>query len=376
MPARIFVSSVVEEYQEYRAATRRGIEAAECESVLVNEDFPALARSPRNACLDAVASCDAYSGILGARAGYVAASGRTVVEEEYEEALRRELPVLIFVQEEVSREPRQQEFVDRVSRYVDGRYRTSFRTPDELEKAVRHAVERLELGVNEDSAATAAAVGELLERGLFTAGQRPTLRTAFVPLRNEEVVDPRALEDRLPRIILDVGHRADVELLSYASAYRHEVVGDALRVLPADRAGTGEPHSYAAIEMTESGRLFIEANVTDLVARGRHGYALAIVEEDVQAQLRRTFALAAGIFEEIDPYERQHSLGYNAGLFNIGYQTLIPAAQVGSSTTMRLTDGPDVVAHREARFISRRTLRDPDEELERTMTRFRRRLAT
>lgn len=66
---RVFVSSVVKGFEEYREAARRGIEAAGGEPVLVNEDFPAQPDSPRNACLDAVDSCDIYLAIIGDRGG-------------------------------------------------------------------------------------------------------------------------------------------------------------------------------------------------------------------------------------------------------------------------------------------------------------------
>lgn len=374
MPPRVFVSSVVRGFGDYREAARRGIEAAGCHPVLVNEDFPALAESPRNACLDAVGTCDAYVGILGPRAGHVAPSGKLVVEEEYEEALRVELPVLFFVQAGVEREPRQQAFVERVSAYVEGRHRITFETVTELEAETERAVRQLELGVNEDPQTAAHGVAELLGRALLPARQQPTLRAAFVPTRVEEAVDPATLEDRLGRWIMDLGHSEEIGLLSYESSYHPEVSGERVRVLPTGGGGRREPHSYAAVEMAESGRLLIETNVTNVVARGRHGTALGIAEEDVEIQLRRTFSFAAALFDRVDRYDRQQALAYNAGLFSLGYQTLLPAAQLEGGGPIGMSNTPEVVAHSEARVIARRTLRDPESEIARTMTRFRRAL--
>jgi len=140
MALRVFVSSVIEGFEVYREAARKGIVATGGEPVLVNEDFPARDVSPRNACLEAVASCDVYLGILGGRAGFEAPSGRSVVEEEYEEAMRCQLPVFVFIQK-TDRERRQQEMVDRLSDFVDGRYRIEFDGPGELEGKVRSALE-------------------------------------------------------------------------------------------------------------------------------------------------------------------------------------------------------------------------------------------
>lgn len=81
---RVFVSSVVEDFTEFRKAAREAISAAGGEPVLVNEDFPSLAVSSRNACLDAVDSCDFLVSIVGERGGWTAPSGLLVIEEEYQ----------------------------------------------------------------------------------------------------------------------------------------------------------------------------------------------------------------------------------------------------------------------------------------------------
>lgn len=78
---RVFVSSVIDGFQPYREAARKGIKAAGGEPVLVNEDFPSLPKSFRNACLDAVVSSDIYLAIIGERAGWRAPSGKLVVVE-------------------------------------------------------------------------------------------------------------------------------------------------------------------------------------------------------------------------------------------------------------------------------------------------------
>ena len=81
MRPRVFVSSVMEGFEEFRLAAKNGIIAAGSEPLLI-EDFPALPISPRNACIDGVASCDIHIAIVGNRGGWVAPSGKLVVEEE------------------------------------------------------------------------------------------------------------------------------------------------------------------------------------------------------------------------------------------------------------------------------------------------------
>jgi hypothetical protein len=72
----VFVSSIVERFQEFREAARRGVEAAGGRPLLVNEDFPSLGTSPRNACLDAIDSSDYMLSIAAGRGGWTAPSGR------------------------------------------------------------------------------------------------------------------------------------------------------------------------------------------------------------------------------------------------------------------------------------------------------------
>jgi hypothetical protein len=78
------------------------------------ETQPASDRNSRRALLDQIPSCDAYLLLLGAEYGEPAQSGVSPTEEEFEEALRSGLAILALVQEGVDRDPRQQEFVNRV----------------------------------------------------------------------------------------------------------------------------------------------------------------------------------------------------------------------------------------------------------------------
>lgn len=137
---RVFVSSVVDGFEEYREAARRGVEAAGGEPVLVNEDFPAQPDSPRNACLDAVDSCDIYLAIIGDRGGWTAPSGRLVVEEEYDRARAHNLRSLVFLKD-VDRDGDAEQLVHKMSDYITGRFRIQFDTPEELEAEVQRALE-------------------------------------------------------------------------------------------------------------------------------------------------------------------------------------------------------------------------------------------
>jgi hypothetical protein len=138
MHPRVFVSSVMDGFEAYRQAARKGIVAAGGDPVLV-EDFPSLPQSPRTACLDGVASSDIYIGVVGGRGGWIAPSGKLVVEEEYEEARRRRLRTLAFIQN-VARDENAIRLVRVFSDYIDGMFRQTFGTAEELHVAVEKAL--------------------------------------------------------------------------------------------------------------------------------------------------------------------------------------------------------------------------------------------
>ena len=136
--SRVFISSVVEGFGEFRAAARAAVVEAGGEPVLVNEDFPSLAASSRNACLDAVESSDIYVGIIGTRGGWVAPSGMLVVEEEWHHARARKRPTLFFLQTG-TRDADAERLASTVSDYVDGTLRRTFATPEDLRREMVRA---------------------------------------------------------------------------------------------------------------------------------------------------------------------------------------------------------------------------------------------
>lgn len=139
---RVFVSSVVEGFEEYRFAARMAIIAAGGEPILVNEDFPSVHKSSRNACLDAVASADIFALVVGSRGGWQAPSGKLVVEEELEEARKRGLPTIVFI-EDVQQDDDAKRLSRTVSDYVEGYFRVRFQGPDGLRSELGRALPTL-----------------------------------------------------------------------------------------------------------------------------------------------------------------------------------------------------------------------------------------
>ena len=369
----MFVSSVIEGYEDFRRAARQGIEAADCEPVMV-EDFPARATSPRNACVDGVASSDVYLGILGARAGSIAPSGMTVVEEEYEEARQRGKRVLILV-EDIEREPRQEEFVQKVSDFVEGRFRESFTTADELRQKVEHSLRELDVGMNENREAAARYVMEKLNNGLVQAGEA-TVRIVLAPVRVEEVIELGRFDSEFVDRLLEIGRSRAVRLLEPRAAYKETQTADGVKIVYASERNWREPQSTVGLELTNRGTLAIEASVTNVTDRdlGPLGGASIIAEEDVELQLQRAFAFANTLYSDVDPYGRQHGFVYNAGLFAVEHRAFERNPQPRRSYTVRVHQTDNVVPYDEPRDISRPQLSQPGEEIDRLLVRWRRTL--
>jgi hypothetical protein len=94
---RVFVSSVIDGFEPFRVAARSAITACGGDPVLVNEDFPSLLASPRNACLDAIDSCDLVVTMVGERGGWTSPSGSLVTDEEFQHAMTKKIPVVATI---------------------------------------------------------------------------------------------------------------------------------------------------------------------------------------------------------------------------------------------------------------------------------------
>lgn len=185
------------------AAIRQGARSA-VESLgmypVMFETQPASDKNSRRALLEQIPSCDAYLLLLGAEYGDPGQSGLSPTEEEFEEALQGGLPILALVQEGVDREPRQQEFVNRVrGTWEEGHFAPTFTNSTDVVTAVVSALNGWRNRVP-DAAQREAAVGRVQElaRGSDRQGMTPggaKLRTVAVPLVRGPVLDAVRLTD-------------------------------------------------------------------------------------------------------------------------------------------------------------------------------------
>lgn len=364
---RVLVSSVVDGFEEYREAARRGVTAAGANPLLVNEDFPSLATSSRNACLDAIESVDYLASIVGQRGGWTTPSGLLVVEEEFEHAKRHNIPVIAFVQD-ITRDADAERFVRKLSDYVTGSFRTTFRSPQELEREVersfRERVERM--------APRAAGERDLSE--YFASENRQEhalLRFVLVPERTEEVLDPvRLASPGFQRRLFEIGHGGDVGLFSYTRPKSVEIEGVELTIEQTEAPARHGHEEYVRLQVGESGSMVIDANVTGRRARGRHDSMLdswVVALEDIEEVLAACFRFSTAWYGEIDPYLRHETFHYNVGLLGLGHRILERNPQPRSAGGISLRGSGPVIAFPGSRALSRPALGQPDAEIKRAV---------
>jgi hypothetical protein len=256
---RVFVSSIVKDFSAYRSAASRGIERASAEPVLVNEDLAADARSSRSTCLDAVASCDAMVLIIATRGGWTTPSGKLVIEEEYEEAVRRCLPVYVFLQTGTA-DTESQRFGARVSDYVEGRFRHEFSTPEELEQLVFSAVRGLSSTISMPETSPKALDARLRE--LSHLQNEPVLRVVIAPERQEELISPIELSGgALEKLLYRLGHDGETPLFDYSHPKSSRTERDAIIIEQTDSDARHGETRRVWLALDERGVLVVEANV-------------------------------------------------------------------------------------------------------------------
>lgn len=367
---RVFVSSVIDDFHDYREAARRGIASGGAEPVMV-EDFSPSATSPRNACLDGVASCDAIAIIIGQRGGWKTPSGKLAVEEEYDEAKRLHKQICAFVQDG-PKDPEATQLAAKISDYVTGHFRSAFTTSDDLEKRVRdllpEALHPLTLhGMRPED------ISERLT--LPVATEAPAARLVLAPERMEEVIDRlRIGEDEFIDDVMR--HLQDPATHFFDVRSKKEVAlsGDILIVseVRGDRRGSEAGHRL--LEVAPSGILRFDAwigkgeksstDMSDYFQLSRYELELAFA---------MMFRSAAALFDWLDTYGRHQRFAYGAAVIDIGFRSLVDTfIQQSGGSMARQLEGPLVVEER--RLIGRSDLRSSDGEVNRISKLLKRRM--
>ncbi|MDB4915257.1 MAG: hypothetical protein JWM95_2901 [Gemmatimonadetes bacterium] len=371
-PRRVFVSSVIEGFESFREAARQGILAADGDPILVNEDFPSLAASSRNACLDAIDSADYFVLLIGSRGGWTAPSGKLVVEEEYERAVARKQPILVFLQD-VPRDDHAARLVRRVSDYVEGAFRRTFTNELELQRELERALHPLL--TNPESRLTMPKSSEDDFAKPYAVQGMTMLRFVLMPERQEEVVDPvRISSEQFGRRVYEIAHSADVGILSFERPKTRTLERDDLVILQTDNDGRNGARQYARIQISESGRLVIDANISGRAQQGDSFFSAMVIDtRDIEAVLEQCHQFSAALYDEIDPFKRHQRFGYDVCLSGLDHRRLERNPQPRSSFGMNMQGTQVIRAFGDWRAIARADLRQPAPEIERAVVLLERR---
>lgn len=378
MRPRVFVSSVMEGYSDYREAARNGIIAADGEPVLV-EDFPGLPISSRNLCLDGVASCDILIIIVGDRGGWSAPSGKLVIEEEYDEASHLKKPIIVFIQD-IKHDEKAQEFIQKLSDYVDGNFRKIFATTTDLTEEVKKALSLI-VDQYRNPEVDITVIEEMLKKP-YRFQDETGLRFILSPEREEEVIDSVYLDSpELKQQVYDIGHSSEVGLFSYKQSKKEEIGIKELIILQSNTSGRWGGCEDIRLELKINGILILDINITEKKDEKPFDEWLncfILIEGDIIAGLSRCFAFASAFWESRDPYKRYNRFFYNSALSNIGNRTLMSEVPKNSGGSVPFGQYGDkvVVAFESPRLINRTELSNFAAMIQDTLTMFRRRLKT
>lgn len=135
----ILISSLISGFEPFREAARSAATTLR-HQVVMAENFGAQPNSPQVACLQGVRSADLVILIVGEHYGAVlGTSGVSPTHEEFLEA-REAKPVLVFVQEGVTRDAQQVKFLSDVQGWQKGYFRSGFKTAEQLKDLVTGAI--------------------------------------------------------------------------------------------------------------------------------------------------------------------------------------------------------------------------------------------
>lgn len=375
---RVFVSSVIRDFQEVRQAARQGISAAGGEPVLVNEDFPSLSTSSRTACLDAVASCDIFVVIVGKLGGWTTPSGKLVVEEEYEEARRRQLPVLVFLQN-VARDDEATRLARTLSDYVDGHLRVIFSTPDELSEQLVKALQPV-IKTMMQPETPRDRIGRYFTGEERRSGGQARVRFVVAPQRDEEVIDPVCLgSQNFLNTLMVLAHQQDVGLFGYEHPKSHVLQGDTLVITQSEGTREWRLGADKVVQVSERGVIFVDSTASGHRAGEARDFTgsmgvFEIAESDVRPILSSFFRFVGWLFQQIDPHKRHQQFTYNAALMNAGMRKLVTEPKRRSGGTVPMHDRGMVLAYEDARLVQRDVFDRSDSEVERIFAMWRRQL--
>ena len=264
---RIFISSVRRGLEVERDALPGLIRALGHEPVRF-EDFTAQSAPSRQACLDALETCDAYLLLVGPYYGYVfPETGQSATHDEWTDATRRGMPRYVFRKSGVELDAEQSKFAQQLGDYGAGRFYATFKDATALQSEVARVIRELE---NAPSVLSFQPLNEPVEihwlnentrSGFAVSADRPRLEVHVVPLEIS-TLSRRLIEQLsagLPQRVRASGLVSSTEALELSPTATTAVL-----TVPTPARGRWDepqPGSLASISVYQDGAVAITFNL-------------------------------------------------------------------------------------------------------------------
>ena len=366
---KVFISSVIRGFEEEREATARAAKALD-HTVLRSEDFGAIASSAQRACRAAVRDADVVILVLGAAYGMKdPGTGKSPTHEEFEEAQQTGRDVLVFVQEDVQREPDQDAFVREVRQWAAGANTGRFRDADTLRDSVTQALSRHERTRNAGPVDQAEIAGRLdaamaAQRG---RGGSPVLYVALVGAPRQVLLTAGQLEDGALQAELErealYGASA---VLERGARTRTAVERGALVIAQDDR------------RVTIDGLGAIAVCTTAQRPRDERDWMPTLIDEDVRDTIAGALRYGLATLDRLDPYERLADIAIGATireLGHLGWRTRAERDRSPNTASMNMRGHETVSARLEPLSRKRPAVRQQIDNIARDLTAILRRIA-
>lgn len=333
---KVFVSSVMRDFAAERQAASDAVESLGLRPVMA-ETAPASADPSRTALLGRVGECDAVVLLLPNRYGDVTASGFSPTEDEFREAVRLSKPILVFVQDGVTREPAQDEFIARVrGSWESGWLTASFATPAQLSLAIVRALDELrtQLAGGDALPAAAARARELVvgsRRHSSTSGA--ALRVACVPVGVGTLLNAHALDDAgLVNAVIAAARATGVLSQSVG-------VDSGVSAAGVELTAQGRDHGdRTTVVFAEDGAVCVEFGAN---ASGNLG-SMAISHPRVADAIAAIAALSEQLWTNVPGGDRVRQICAAIGIPEAGYTIYSMSGETGGGMTMGSVASPVV----------------------------------
>jgi hypothetical protein len=325
----VFISSLARgDMAAVRANARAAVESLGMRPVMF-ENAPASRQDSRRALLDALGGCDVVVLLLGAEYGERTERGVSATEDEFDEAVRRGIPVIALVQE-ATRSPEQADFVSRVrGTWGDGRFAPGFKDASDVGFAVVRALDAWrQRGTTDELQAAALDRARALAVGSGRAGQSHTgakARVVLVPISGRRLIDAVMLGE--PSLGDDLGMSVRKSgLVRHDMAMKQGLTADGVEFEAADSRGFEQLRFLVATD----GAIVAEGAVSGSGLLG----SSVIEAPNVRRVVEQSCAFARDAWDRVDRRDEVREIAATVAIPDASMKTFSDSEFTGSSLSM------------------------------------------